>query len=88
MRNLLSNPLARPSTTRWLRAGILVLLLATYAALAAPTTGAEPVQTTGAHAAVVTVHIAEGDGGDTLARLRDFGDPSMPSTDGAHAWAG
>ena len=97
MRNLLSNPLARPAATRRLRAGILALLLATYAAVAAPATGAEPVQATGAHAAIATVPIAEGNtreadtavhGGDIVVSLRMLEGPSMPSPDGAHAWAG
>jgi hypothetical protein len=89
LRNRLNDTPAPRATTRWLRAGILVLLLAAYAAPAALTTGTE------------TVHITEGNtqeaitaahGDDIVAARRTFSDPTFGDptfdTQGVHAWAG
>ena len=99
MRNRLNDILEPLATTGWLRAGILVLLLAAYAAPAALTTGAEPAQTTSEHTSIATVHITEGDtreavtatyGGDIVVSHRRFDDrkPWMPKRSSVHDWAG
>ena len=97
MRNLFSN-LVRPlAATGWLRAGILVLLLAAFAALAAPAAGAEPVETTNAHALIDTVQNTGGEaheavaavhGVDIVASRRTPKGAPEQSFDGVHAWAG
>ena len=79
MRNLLSNLVAPFAANGWLRAGILVLLLTTFAALAAPTTAAE----VDAQEAVTAVQSV-----DVVAARPRFDSPPQESTDGVHAWAG
>ena len=79
MRNLLSHLVAPIAANGWLRAGILVLLLSTFIALAAPATGAE-VDAQQAVTAVSSV--------DVVAKRPAYDDPSQPSGDGVYAWAG
>jgi hypothetical protein len=88
MRNLLSNLPARPAAPSWLRAGVLVLLLATGAALVAPNTRAQAVQDTGANAAIATVDVVHVYVGGFYAPPRDTYDAPMEEFDGVHAWAG
>jgi len=88
MRNRLNDIPAPRATTRWLRAGILVLLLAAYAAPAALTP-------------ITTAHLTEGNtqetitaahGSDIVVSKRKSTDPTSDGPtfemQGVHAWAG
>jgi len=97
MRSLSSKHLSRPAATSRLRAGIIGLLLATCAALAAPTVGAEPIQSSQARPLFATVQITEVDAHAAVTAVHDvdgvmasrkFVDPPERDTTSVHAWAG